>query len=165
MDSILREETGSGNAIQPGLDTKWLRKLVTEEIKDCLREKKEEASRRVTIDFSKLPDIREDAALTREKLIVDEELDGEEEPVSENVEIEQPDAACPLDKAELRLMRCLLYGGELSWIREEGLLASVLVDGINEKLFDCFGDTVLLLDTEPELIEDYRDQLKEMVAT
>ena len=40
-------------------------------------------------------------------------------------------------------------------------MLSVLVDGINEKLFDVFGDTVL--DDTPDVIEDYRDELKEIL--
>ena len=70
---------------------------------------------------------------------------------------------CPLEEGERRLLHALLYGGDLSWVRKEGLLLSVLVDGINETLFDRFGDTVLQFDTEPELIEDYAEELKEMV--
>ena len=50
----------------------------------------------------------------------------------------------------------------MGWVQAEGQLLSVLVDGINEKLYDIFLDTVLL-DT-PEVIEDYMDELKEMVA-
>ena len=40
-------------------------------------------------------------------------------------------------------------------------MLSVLVDGINEKLYDSFMDSVL--DDSPALIEDYIDDLKEMV--
>ena len=40
-------------------------------------------------------------------------------------------------------------------------MLSVLVDGINEKLYDIFMDSVL--DDSPALVEDYIDDLKEMV--
>ncbi len=68
-----------------------------------------------------------------------------------------------LDTAELRILRCLLYGGSLAWVREEGLFSDVLCDSINEKLFDRFDDTVLTLGESPEVIEDYIEELKEMV--
>lgn len=42
-------------------------------------------------------------------------------------------------------------------------MLSVLVDGINDNLFDLFGDTVLELNSSPQLIEDYIDELKEMI--
>ena len=38
---------------------------------------------------------------------------------------------------------------------------SVLLDGINEKLYEQFQDTVL--DSDGQLIPDYIDDLKEMV--
>jgi hypothetical protein len=38
---------------------------------------------------------------------------------------------------------------------------SVLIDGINEKLYDTFLDSVL--DDTPQVVEDYTDDLKEMV--
>ena len=46
-------------------------------------------------------------------------------------------------------------------MQAEGFLLSVLVDSINEKLYDTFLDSVL--DDTPELIEDYIEDLKEMV--
>ena len=96
--------------------------------------------------------------ITREKLIVDEEI--EEEPKSEEAAAEQaPLESFDLTEDEHRFLCCLLRGESVRWIRERGLMLSVLVDGINEKLFDVFGDTVL--DDTPDVIEDYRDELKE----
>ena len=46
-------------------------------------------------------------------------------------------------------------------MQASGHLLSVLTDGINEKLYDTFGDTVL--DEGPQVIEDYMEDLKEMV--
>ena len=69
----------------------------------------------------------------------------------------------PLTQQEYRFLRCLLYGDDLSWVRQEGLLLSVLVDSINEKLYDTFQDTVLTSEDQPAVIEDYLDELKEMV--
>ena len=42
-------------------------------------------------------------------------------------------------------------------------MLSVLTDSINEKLYDIFSDTVLTWDDRPEPVEDYMDDLKEMV--
>ena len=61
------------------------------------------------------------------------------------------------------MLRCLLNEEDCGWVHSSGLIMSVLVDGINEKLYDEFLDSVLLMDSEPELIEDYVDDLKEMV--
>ena len=67
----------------------------------------------------------------------------------------------PLDGAEYRLLQCLLYGGDIGWVQAEGRMLSVLADSINEKLYDTFQDSVL--DDTPQLVEDYIDDLKEMV--
>ncbi len=71
---------------------------------------------------------------------------------------------CLLSEPELRLLRCLLSDMDWDWVSKEGFLLSVLVDGINEKLFDRFDDNVQILDTRPEIIEDYTEDLKEMVG-
>ena len=39
----------------------------------------------------------------------------------------------------------------------------MLVDSINETLYDTFADTVLTPDEPPEILEDYLEELKEMV--
>ena len=65
-----------------------------------------------------------------------------------------------LDAAELQLLRALLGDGDLSWVRTEGLMLSVLVDGINEKLYDDFADTVIEGDP-PAIVSDYQNELIE----
>ena len=65
-----------------------------------------------------------------------------------------------LDAAELRLLRTLLADGDLAWVRTEGRMLSVLVDGINEKLYDDFADTVIEGDP-PTVVPDYQDELIE----
>lgn len=166
VDSLLREETGVGNAIQTALSTKWILNLIRETITECLREREEKAARRITIDYSKLSGIRKDASVTRDKLIVDEEAEEPEELPKTNGnddEREPEEISSPLDADEQRLLRSLLYGSDLNWAREEGLLLSVLVDSINDKLFEMFSDNVLRFESRPEVIEDYAEELKEMV--
>ena len=177
VDACLRERLGVGNSIQPGLSTKWIVRLIQEECQTWLKEKEEVEARRITIDYSKLSGIRFDASVTREKLIVDEEREEPEvlinspEPLTYDDDKPEPAqgslsaAEDGLDAAERRLLRCLLYGGDLNWLREEGLLPAVLADSINEKLFDRFGDTVLLVDDAPAVVDDYMNELKEMIPT
>lgn len=78
------------------------------------------------------------------------------------MEVPQPSAPdTPLSPTEYRLLQCLLYGASTGWVRSQGLLMSVLLDAINEKLYEQFQDTVL--DDDGQLIPDYIDDLKEMV--
>ena len=62
-------------------------------------------------------------------------------------------------------IRALLYGGDTeSAAKSCGKMPSILADSINEKLFDTFGDTVIDFSSDtPELIEDYTDELRQMI--
>ena len=165
IDSLMRQEYGYGHPVKCETDTKWLLKLIGEEIRGLSAEKEAAKAKLITIDYSRLSAIRSDAALTQDKLTVEDELEPEEpvkpEEPRKPEESQTPDT--PLDSAQYRLLRCLLYGGDLGWVSSEGHLLSVLVDGINEKLYDSFADSVLELNDHPEIVEDYIDELKEMV--
>ena len=106
--------------------------------------------------------IRDDAAVTRDRLMVDEEAEEEAPPVQPPEPAAEPEDT-PLTRDEYRLLQSLLYGRDYGWVRSSGLMLSVLVDGINDKLYDTFSDSVLLGDDPPELIEDYIADLKEMI--
>ena len=160
LDSMLREAVKFKNPMQPGLSTKWIVKLISEEIAAWQQEKEAAEKRNITIDFSRLSAIRYDAGVTRDKLIVDEERDEEPEIVPE---AEGKAGEDGLNEDERRFLCALLSGGSLSWLREKGLLCEVLSDSINEKLYDRFGDTVLESGDPPTVVDDYRDELKEMV--
>lgn len=75
--------------------------------------------------------------------------------------------AAGLSSAEYEFLKCLLYGKNYSdLLKSNGLMLSVLVDSINEKLFDTFSDTVLIFDGDkPDLIEDYEEELKEIIKS
>lgn len=72
---------------------------------------------------------------------------------------------CPLNETQYQFMQCLLYGQAYDGLlKSKGLMLSVVIDSINESLFDTFCDTVILYDGEvPELIEDYIEELKGMI--
>lgn len=165
IDAEMRQAWGDRYPVKAEVDTKWILRIIREEIQKLLDAKQAAEASRVTIDYAQLTRIRRDAAVTQEKLIVDEETDGPEEPAPPEPEPalpEEPQNDSPLSPAERRFLQCLLRGEDLGWVREEGLLPSVLTDGINEKLYDVFGDTVL--DEGPQVIEDYIEDLKEMVC-
>ena len=160
--------------IQPPKLKKWQAKIIDEEIIAFLAEQRAAEARRVRLDFSQLARIRKDADVTQERLIVEEE-EPPMMPVFETLPIVPPASAEDmqpvdpaiaegaedingLDAAELRLLRTLLGGGDLAWVRAEGLLLSVLVDGVNEKLYDDFADTVIEGEP-PAVVSDYRDEL------
>lgn len=154
VDAILREEWGYGHPIRKELDLKWLDATIRQEAGTYLAEKT--TQKKIEIDFSRLGQIRADAAITQEKLIVDEE---EEQP-GMSLDTDTPKDN-DLEPHEYRLLQCLLYGGDLDWLRKEGHLVAVVVDSVNEKLYERFGDSIL--DDIPSLVEDYIEELKEMI--
>ena len=162
IDGVMRECNGYGRPVQYKLDTKWILKIIQEEARNLLTEKKAAEEKKITIDYSRLARIRSDAAVTRDRLMVEEEAEEEAPPVQTPAPAEEPEDT-PLTKDEYRLLQSLLYGRDYGWVRSSGLMLSVLVDGINDKLYDTFSDSVLLGDDPPELIEDYIADLKEMI--
>ena len=162
IDGVMRECSGYGRPIQYKLDTKWILKIIQEEARNILTEKKAAEEKKITIDYSRLARIRSDAAVTRDRLMLEEEAEEEAPPVQTPAPAEEPEDI-PLTKDEYRLLQSLLYGRDYGWVRFSGLMLSVLVDGINDKLYDTFSDSVLLGDDPPELIEDYIADLKEMI--
>ena len=169
IDSAMRQEFGYRYPVKAEMDTKWIIRIIQEEIQAHLAEKQAAEAKKITINYAQLTKIRQDAAVTQEKLIVEEEAELPEESAPPEYEQAQLFPAAepaaqddtPLDPAEYRLLQCLLYGGDIGWVQAEGRMLSVLVDGINEKLYDTFLDSVL--DDTPQLIEDYIDDLKEMI--
>ena len=60
------------------------------------------------------------------------------------------------------MLRAVLNGGDgAAEARAGGRLLSVVIDAINDRLFDRFGDTVIYYEGDtPAVYEDYLDELK-----
>lgn len=172
-DRILREALGYPHPLKEHGEPKYLVSLIRREVDDYLAWKEAHAPVRVEIDLSKLEGIRAAAAETRESLLVDEER--EEEPVPEAVAPPAPEPApvaampapapeptsaasdSPLSSEEQAFLQALLDGGPAP-----SGSTDLLVDAINEKLFDLLGDTALEFDESgrPRVIEDYLDDIR-----
>ena len=169
IDQVMREAYAFGHPIRGEISTRWIVRLIRETTQALLEQKAAAEKSRVRIDFAILDKIRADAAITRDRLVTEEDEEPEAPrqqaaaappPAPEAAE-GVPAAATLLSPTEARLLRCLLTGASTDWLRQEGHMRSVLVDAINEKLYDAFGDTVL--DDEGRLVPDYIDDLKEML--
>ena len=79
---------------------------------------------------------------------------------------ETPAADTRLSETERAFLHCLLeHQPYADLLRQGSVMLSVLVDHINETLFDDFGDTVILFDgDQPELIEDYVEELRALLG-
>lgn len=160
IDASLRVALNDGKPIKSPSQLKWVTKVIEEEVAALLETKKQQeaAAKRVQIDYSALAQIRREAAITQDKLATEEEME-EEAPPAVQPPPPQPED-CPLDKTQYRLMQNLLYGGDMGWVQREGKMVSVLLDSINEILYDVFQDAVI---EDQQVVEDYIDELKEMV--
>lgn len=86
------------------------------------------------------------------------------EPSTVRATAPSPDASS-LSPKEIELVACLLAGGSIrEFERAHACMASVLVDSINDKLYDEFAD--ICIDTctgEPIIIEDYVPELRDLL--
>ena len=163
IDFFMRRQYGFKSTLKPDKTTKIYQSIIDREIETFLENKKKAARPRIEIDVSQLADIREAARKTQGKLTAwDAEAADAPEVADEGAGREN---GTNLSEAEYRFMQCLLYGKPYDGLlRSQGLMLSVLVDAINEKLFETFGDTAIACDGEkPALIEDYIEELKGII--
>ncbi len=183
-DRLLRAALGYPHPLKDRGEPKYVVQLIEREVRDFMAWRDARSVRRVEIDVSKLAGIRSAAAVTREALLVDEEREevaaerdaGPEAPVAETDEATSSaleaaaagttdgttaDAPLGLNPDELGLIEDLLAGR-----KPAAASTDLLVDSINEKLFDLVGDTVLEFGDagEPSLIEDYVEDVRAALA-
>lgn len=187
VDRQLRAAIDFPARLKDHAEPKYLVKMIDAEVADYLTYKEAHRPVVVDIDFSKLAQIRAAASVTQEALLVDEER--EDAPQAEKPETsavsEPPASAKPepatspapsgddqqdarndafgLTEDERVLVEALLAGRPAPDAKTS---ADLLVDAINEKLFDLVGDTVVEFgaDGTPELIEDYADDVREALG-
>ena len=171
IDALMRLQYGFKSALKEEKTTRLFQSIINAEIGKLLEAKRKSARSEITLDLSRLPRIREAALATQNRLLVEEPEEAAgpavappSAPPPETGPAAAEEAAL-LPDAEYGFLGCLLDGGDWgTFARERNLLPSVLVDSINEKLFDRFGDTVIGYDAEkPEVIEDYREELRGMI--
>ncbi len=165
VDSLLREKNNFRYKLSCADVSKTTMKLIQNAIDEYYAEIKRIESQMITIDLSKLDEIRKSADITREKLLVDEE----EYEITE-IFVNKKDASevpciypeSQLDKDEKEFLIALLYNSDFMAIaRKYGKMPSILADSINGKLFDSFSDIVIdFSDDGPYIINDYLDEIK-----
>ena len=176
-DRLLRDALGFRYHLKDRGEPKYVIKIIEREVEHFLAWRQAQNVRHVEIDLSKLAGIRSAAAVTREALLIDEERDEvaegpaagpaatgkTDDAPSSPTEAQEPAADAPngLTPDELRLIEDLLAGK-----KPLATSTDLLVDAINEKLFDLVGDTVLEFGNsgEPSLIEDYVEDVRAALA-
>lgn len=171
-------DSPGGSGREPGHapgTPKYLQKMVECEVEARIAWNEAHAPFSLEVDLSKLSGIRSAAATIRESLLTDEEREEDARDVTAPAD-PQPDAATEtvvgehaadasrqggiLDEQQAALLRALLDGGPL---KADGSL-DMLVDAINEALFEKIGDTVIEFDgSSPVLVEDYREDVEGLI--
>ncbi len=162
IDYLMRSAYGFKSTLKMPDSSKLFKKVVEKVMKDFIEEKKKTRKVEISIDLTQLSSIRKTALETQNKLIVEEEP--EEDVFAKPSAV--PSHQFDLTNTEYTFLQCLLYKKPYEeYMQSEGVMTSVAADSINEKLFDCFSDTVILYeDDKPQLIEEYIEELKGLIA-
>ena len=188
MESVLRKITKYKHKITADIDMvnqETLGKLnrsgilIENIIQAAVMEYYREATRTVvTVDHASLDRIRQEALITQEALIVEEQ-------VKSNEDLQLPDQNFFSDPAdtenalvsnswqslkdilsenELQALAVILRGENIKKFADDNnIMLEVLADGINGKAMDYIGDNIL--DNELTIYEDYKDQVKGMAGS
>lgn len=184
VDRLLRLHFKTGGYLKENPDEDWVAPIVEAAFKAVERKKIEEARQKVTIDVSHLARIREDADITKDSLLVEEEVEDSElifeKPVGgstvQNIEeisavegltvVDEHPVISSLTPVQVSILKTLLGGDSISqMIKEQHLMASVVADSINETFFEEIGDNILESDgTQVTLVDDYIDDVAAMMG-
>ena len=177
IDRLVRQVFHLGRQLKPRPFREKLLVEIEPAILEAQRQLKIARRPQVKIDLTHLDQIRADASVTQDSLLTDEERqaekDEERKEISKNVQksttaIEVPaDNNLNLSPAEQYLLNSLLNGQEwAAYFKQRHIMVSIVVDRINDKLFDEIGDTVIEFDEDdqPYIIEDYFEDVKTLIS-
>lgn len=186
FDRLSRQAFKQGRALKEKELPPAFKQAIMQGIADYQEIMAERARPKVKINMASLDQIRADAAETKESLLTEEERQLEAEEAEKNTsesnkqasessaaeeklakDIDESAASdLGLDENEEQLLLALFSGQPYQdFLRQRHLLLSVVVDQINEKIFDEIGDAVIDCDGQKaEIVEDYRSDLADLLG-
>ncbi|MBQ3388896.1 MAG: TerB N-terminal domain-containing protein [Thermoguttaceae bacterium] len=190
-DRLFRKEFKTGNPLRERTGESWVTPFVLPVIEAEKKALRRAAAPPVELRFGDLDRIRQDALVTQDRLMTDEEreaeLSAEPSAPSEKAPGRTPETVTKtpaeteipppptgsgagrfpagLDPAYAEILTALLAGKPIEGlIQSHRLIVSVVADAINEAFFDRIGDNILEWnDTGITVVEDYRDELEQIV--
>ena len=169
VDREVRKNFNVGRSLKPRKIEKHYLQAIKDGIKKYKIEEYKLKQPKIEINLAHLSTIREDAAGTRDSLLTEEELRAEKEEKRQLEEINEKDKDenfedYGLSQAELHTIKMLLKGENPGqYLKGKHLMTAVVVDNINERLFDEIGDNVIeFLNDVPTIIEDYQEDIEDM---
>lgn len=161
-ERVFRKYLKLGRTLRQKPDETWATQYAEAAIAADKKAEIEAKRPKINIDLSGLDKIRSDAALTRESLLTEEEIEDEIEssPTSENKENGL------LDAVHTEILRSLIKNGSADeYIKAAHLMPSVVADTINAALFDEIGDNILECNGKTlRIIEDYVEEVEEILG-
>ncbi|MBP5406508.1 TerB N-terminal domain-containing protein [bacterium] len=160
-ERVFRKYLKLGRTLRQKPDEIWATQYA-EAVVAAYKKAEAEAKRpKINIDLSGLDKIRSDAALTRESLLTEDEI--EEENASGTVPENEENGL--LDKIHTEILRNLLKTGSADeYIKAAHLMPSVVADTINAALFDKIGDNILECDGKTiKIVEDYVEEVEKLL--
>lgn len=186
FDRLSRQSFKQGRALKEKELPPAFKQAIMQGIADYQEILAERARPKVKINMASLDQIRADAAETKESLLTEEERQLEAEEAEKNTsesnkqaskssvaeekmanDIDESAASdLGLDENEEQLLLALFSGQPYQdFLRQRHLLLSVVVDQINEKIFDEIGDAVIDCDGQKaKIVEDYRSDLADLLG-
>ncbi|MBR6917137.1 MAG: TerB N-terminal domain-containing protein [Clostridia bacterium] len=149
--------------------TEVLSKIVKTEVLAYFEELRLAEARRIEFDFTKLDNIRALADVTRERLTPDEEAaqtlyaaPKEGAPRENDAAKDETESDSLLDGEEREILKLILAEGDAArYAKSRGIMLSVAVEAINEKLYEALFDTAIEFDGDkPVPVADYIEDLK-----
>ncbi|MBQ3368374.1 TerB N-terminal domain-containing protein [bacterium] len=160
-ERVFRKYLKIGRTLRKKPDESWATQYAEAVVAADKKAETEAKRPKINIDISGLDKIRSDAALTRESLLTEDEI--EEETAAETVPENEENGL--LDKIHTEILRNLLKTGSADeYIKAAHLMPSVVADTINATLFDEIGDNILECDGKTlAIIEDYVEEVEKLL--
>ena len=161
-ERVFRKYLKAGKALRQKPDETWATHYA-EVVVEADKKAEAEAKRpKINIDLSGLDKIRHDAAVTRESLLTEEEI---EEEIKTDSTPENNENRL-LDAVHTEILRNLLKNGSADeYIKAAHLMPSVVADTINSALFDKIGDNILECDGKTlKIVEDYVEEVEKLLG-
>ena len=171
-DRLLRIYLKVGRPLKEVYDESWATPFIQEVIEADRQEKLEASKPKITICYDNLEQIRQNAIITRDSLLTEEEK--MEENKKEEVKVAEPvivdvsneNISLPLDNDQVQILKMILKGESVKQnLKSLNKMAEVVADSLNEILFDEIGDNAVeCTGDDIILIEDYREDIEQIIG-
>lgn len=171
-DRLLRIYLNIGRPLKEIYDEAWATPFIQAVIEADKQEKLEALKPKINICFDNLEQIRQNAIITRDSLLTEEEKF--EETKKEEVKVAEPvilvvsneSVSLPLDNDQVQILKMIFKGESVKQtLKSLNKMAEVVADSLNEILFDEIGDNAVeCIGDDIVLIDDYIEDIERIIG-